>query len=82
VRTLARRRELEAWARRLTVPVLVIHGERDPLVPVRTATALAAAHPHWSLAVAPGAGHLPMLEVPEWTAASVAAWWQRVDPAR
>ncbi len=66
-----------ALARRLAAlgqPVLFVHGERDWLVPVGIARRLCDAHPGWELAVAPGAGHVPMLEAPEWTAEAIEGW--------
>ena len=58
----------------LTRPVLLLHGERDRLVPVTAARAAVRAHPSWSLVVLPGVGHVPQLEVPRQTADAVLAW--------
>jgi pimeloyl-ACP methyl ester carboxylesterase len=58
----------------LTRPVLVIHGERDRLVPVSVARAAARAHPSWSLVVLPGVGHVPQLEAPRECADAVVHW--------
>jgi pimeloyl-ACP methyl ester carboxylesterase len=58
----------------ITCPVLLLHGDRDRLVPVAVARAAAKAHPSWSLAVMPGVGHVPQLEVPADTAAAITAW--------
>lgn len=80
--TLRRRRVLAERARRVRVPVLQIHGDRDPLVPIRTAQDFAVEHPGWRLAVMEGLGHLPMLEAPRRTADLVAEWWAGVDPPR
>jgi pimeloyl-ACP methyl ester carboxylesterase len=60
--------------RRLTCPVLIIHGEQDRLVPVAAARAAARAHPSWSLVSMPGIGHVPQLEAPADTAAAITAW--------
>lgn len=49
----------------LKVPVLVIHGEEDQLIPLAEAEAMAAALPMSRLEVIPGAGHLPNLEKPQ-----------------
>lgn len=49
----SRRRKL----RSVTVPMLVIHGEDDPLVPVRAGRAVARAVPDATLEVIPGMGH-------------------------
>jgi 3-oxoadipate enol-lactonase len=49
----------------LDVPVLIVHGAEDQLIPVAEAEAMAAALPSAKLVVVPGAGHLPNLEQPE-----------------
>lgn len=51
--------------RRLTMPVLLLWGEFDPLVPLRYAQQIAAEVPHARLAVVPCAGHVPMWDNPE-----------------
>ncbi|MGB7051440.1 MAG: alpha/beta hydrolase, partial [Acidimicrobiales bacterium] len=55
-------------------PVLVIHGDRDWLVPLAVARRACAAHRLWQLDVAGGVGHVPMLEAPEWTASAIDRW--------
>jgi pimeloyl-ACP methyl ester carboxylesterase len=45
-------------------PVLIVHGEEDRLVPVSFSAAIAETF-GWRLEVLPGAGHVPMLEVPD-----------------
>jgi pimeloyl-ACP methyl ester carboxylesterase len=60
--------------RKVECPVLVLHGERDRLVPVSVARAVARANPSWSLVVVPGAGHVPQLELPNECAAAIASW--------
>ena len=37
----------------------------------------AAAHPAWRFEVAEGVGHVPQLEVPEWTAGHLLDWLDR-----
>jgi len=49
----------------LRVPTLVVGGTDDRLTPPAHAEALAKAIPGAELALLPGAGHLPYLEVPE-----------------
>jgi pimeloyl-ACP methyl ester carboxylesterase len=71
---LARRRRYAALLRALRMPVMLIHGDRDRLVPVRAARSVAAANPSWRFAIATGVGHVPMLEVPEWTAKHLHNW--------
>lgn len=46
----------------LAVPTLVLHGERDDLIPLPNAGRLAAGIPGARLRVYPGTGHMPHLE--------------------
>jgi pimeloyl-ACP methyl ester carboxylesterase len=48
--------------RSLTTPTLIVHGERDALVPLATAKALRDRIPHAEMYVIRGAGHVPMFE--------------------
>jgi pimeloyl-ACP methyl ester carboxylesterase len=58
----------------LRCPVLLIHGERDRLVPASAARAAARAHPSWSLVVLPDVGHVPQLEAPRECADAIRGW--------
>jgi pimeloyl-ACP methyl ester carboxylesterase len=69
-----RRRQYAALLRGLRMPVLLIHGSHDRLVPIRAARLTAAANPDWRFEVATGVGHAPMLEAPVWTAGHVTDW--------
>jgi pimeloyl-ACP methyl ester carboxylesterase len=60
--------------RSVTCPVLLLHGERDRLVPVTAARAAARANPSWSLVVLPGVGHVPQLEAPRECATAITEW--------
>jgi hypothetical protein len=71
---LADRRRLAAMQRRIDVPVLLIHGDRDRLVNIASARAAAAANPSWQFEVARGVGHVPQLEVPQWTIDTILGW--------
>ena len=71
---LARRRSYLATMASIQVPVLLLHGEKDRLVPIGAARGVAAANPSWGFRVAPDAGHVPQLEVPEWTAGHILDW--------
>jgi pimeloyl-ACP methyl ester carboxylesterase len=46
-------------------PALIVQGDRDRLVNVESARALAALRPDWRLEILEGVGHVPQLEVPE-----------------
>lgn len=74
LRTLARRRQLAGLVRDITAPVLLVHGERDRLVPVGVARAAARANPSWRYEEIPDVGHVPQLEVPDRTARLVLDW--------
>jgi len=49
----------------IKVPILILHGADDQLIPLAEAEIMAAAFPRAKLVVVPGAGHLPNLEQPE-----------------
>jgi pimeloyl-ACP methyl ester carboxylesterase len=55
-------------------PTLLIHGQRDLLVPLSAARRMGAAHRQWRFEIAPDTGHVPMLEVPQWTTAVIEDW--------
>jgi pimeloyl-ACP methyl ester carboxylesterase len=49
----------------LAIPVLVVAGARDAVVPMEEARAVARAFPRGRLAICDRSGHLPMLEEPD-----------------
>lgn len=61
----AQRLALAAALPQMQTPALLVWGDRDPVVPVATARALAAAMPHAELEILTGVGHLPFVEEPE-----------------
>jgi pimeloyl-ACP methyl ester carboxylesterase len=65
LRVLRGRREYDRIMRDLQVPVLLIHGTRDRLVPVSAAHRAARLNPTWRTAYLDGMGHTPQLEAPE-----------------
>jgi len=71
---LARRRVHASLLHNITVPVLLMHGDRDRLVPIASARTAAAANPTWRFEVAVGVGHVPQLEVPDWTISLIRDW--------
>lgn len=71
---LARRRQHAAMLKSITVPVLLMHGDQDRLVPIASARVAAAANPTWRFVVAHGVGHVPQLEVPDWTVDQILDW--------
>jgi pimeloyl-ACP methyl ester carboxylesterase len=55
-------------------PVLLVHGDRDRLVPVDAARALARRHPEWRYVELPGIGHVPQLQDAPRVAAELLGW--------
>ena len=74
VLVLARRRWLDALMGRISKPVLLLHGAKDRLVPIAAARRVARANPTWRFEVAEDVGHVPQLEVPEWTVDQILDW--------
>ena len=58
-------------------PTLLLHGQRDLLVPLSAARRMSSAHPGWRFEVAPDTGHVPMLETPRWTSEGIEDWLGR-----
>jgi 3-oxoadipate enol-lactonase len=57
--------ETGAPVEEIRAPTLVVHGDADRIVPLENGRALADRIPGAELAILPGQGHLPPLEVPE-----------------
>lgn len=55
-------------------PVVLLHGDRDTLVPLVAARRMSSAHPDWRFEVARGVGHAPMLEAPGWSVKQITEW--------
>lgn len=81
LRVLHRSRQYAALLRGLDVPVLLVHGERDRLVPVAAARTAGAGNPRWTTEIVPDLGHAPMLEKPELVAHIVGDWLEATQPA-
>lgn len=60
--------------RRISVPTLVIHGERDNIIPADVARAVAASLPDSELVILQGAGHVPTLTRPEDVVDAIESW--------
>jgi len=56
---------LNGTLRRADMPVLVVWGRQDVLIPLPYGSRLAAEFPHARLAVLDGCGHVPMADCPE-----------------
>ena len=77
LRVLARRGKYQEMMAGIDVPVLLIGGEDDRLVPVAAMRHVAARNPSWESVILPGVGHTPMLEVPDDTNAAIRDWLDR-----
>ena len=77
LRVLARRHQYNAMMAGIDVPVLLIGGEDDRLVPVAAMRQAAARNPHWESVILPGVGHTPMLEVPDAVTGVIRDWLDR-----
>ncbi|BDG05093.1 alpha/beta fold hydrolase [Anaeromyxobacter oryzae] len=71
---LLRRRKFFEMVAGIRAPALVIQGDRDRLVRLPAARALAAERPDWRLEVLEGVGHVPQLQVPDRFLAIVEPW--------
>lgn len=74
-------REPEKWAEigTLNMPVLLLWGEQDKVIPLSHARAFEAAIPGSKLITYADAGHLPMEETPEQVARDIDVWIQSLD---
>ncbi len=59
---------------RVRCPTLIVHGARDPLVPLRAAQRVAARRPDFAFEVLDDCGHVPQLERPDRFLDAVAPW--------
>lgn len=62
---LLRRETYFAMVASIRAPALIVQGDRDRLVNVESARALAAMRPGWRFEILEGVGHVPQLEAPE-----------------
>jgi pimeloyl-ACP methyl ester carboxylesterase len=74
VAVLARSTRYKAVIASIDVPVLLIHGDQDRLVPFAAARALARSRPDWDTAFLTGVGHTPQLEVPDVVIQRIQRW--------
>jgi pimeloyl-ACP methyl ester carboxylesterase len=65
----------------IKVPTLIMWGEEDNLIPLKSARWFNEAIPGSKLVTYPNVGHIPMEEVPEKSAADVKAWLDGLPPA-
>lgn len=60
-----RDQDLRPLLPQVTCPTLILHGARDPLIPVAAARRLAEQLPDAHLTILPGVAHVPFLSQPE-----------------
>jgi pimeloyl-ACP methyl ester carboxylesterase len=77
LRVLSRRQRFAKMMAGIDVPVLLIGGEDDRLVPVAAMRQAAARNPRWESVILPGVGHTPMLEVPDAVTTAITDWLDR-----
>ena len=65
IRAGVRRNAYTEMMRRIAAPVVLLHGDKDRLVPVASARAAAAALPGWTYHEYANVGHVPMIEIPD-----------------
>ncbi len=75
-------RKMGADEARVTAPTLIVHGDKDRLVPLAAARALAARRPEFTLRVIDDCGHVPQLEVPDQFLAAATPWLSATLAAR
>jgi pimeloyl-ACP methyl ester carboxylesterase len=77
LRVLSRRQRYAKIMAGIDVPVLLIGGEDDRLVPVAAMRRAAARNPRWESVILAGVGHTPMLEVPDAVTTAIKDWLDR-----
>ncbi len=77
----ARTKRFNAMMRALPMPVMLLHGEKDRLVPVQSARAAALNTPHWTFETFADVGHIPMMEIPDVIADRVMSFYATVTAA-
>jgi pimeloyl-ACP methyl ester carboxylesterase len=60
--------------RQLQIPVLILWGQKDQLIPVSQADKFAAVLPHNQKIIFPALGHVPMEEAPAEIANNIRNW--------
>ena len=77
LRVTGRRRRYWEMMAAVRVPVLLIGGDADRLVPVAAIRQAGARQPRWDTVVLAGVGHTPQLEVPDLVVGTVQDWLER-----
>jgi pimeloyl-ACP methyl ester carboxylesterase len=74
VRLLADPRSYRRAMASIRVPVLMVQGDADRLVPVEAARDVSRRHPGWRYLELAGVGHVPQLQVPDRLAKELLGW--------
>jgi pimeloyl-ACP methyl ester carboxylesterase len=82
VRLLVDPRRYRAAMASIRVPVLMLQGDVDRLVPVAAARDIAGRHPDWQYLELAGVGHVPQLQVPDRVATALLSWLETVVARR
>jgi pimeloyl-ACP methyl ester carboxylesterase len=77
MRVVSQRRRYWEMMASVRVPVLLIGGEADRLVPVASTRLAAARNPRWETVILPGVGHTPQLEVADIVTKTLGDWLGR-----
>jgi len=80
MRAVGQRRRYWEMMASVRVPVLLIGGEADRLVPVASIRQASARNPGWETVVLAGVGHTPQLEAPDVVIGAVRDWLGRHFP--
>jgi pimeloyl-ACP methyl ester carboxylesterase len=80
MRVVGQRRRYWEMMASVRIPVLLIGGDADRLVPVVGVRQAGARNPRWDTAVLAGVGHTPQLEVPGQTVEKINGWLARNLP--
>jgi pimeloyl-ACP methyl ester carboxylesterase len=79
--TLLHRQQFAAMLFGIQAPVLWLHGERDPLVPIAVARDVVRDKTSWSFVPGPNVGHEPHQEDPGWTTERIEDWLDAIAAA-
>ncbi|WP_120501387.1 alpha/beta fold hydrolase [Roseovarius sp. EL26] len=77
IRALQRRRDYQAELRKSKVPMMVLGGAHDTLVPVKRLEFMADLIPFAELVIIPEAGHVPTLEQPTQVLNALNSWLEQ-----
>jgi poly(3-hydroxyoctanoate) depolymerase len=72
----------QPWLGRLPQRTLVLHGNRDPIVPIVNARRMARRIPGATMTEIPGAGHMVLFDEPERAAPEISRFLSRDEPPR